>query len=75
MAIHQGTYSKTVATYSELRLLMSEIRKWLAGAYGSPAAGVTLLIKPSDFEHAILSGALTGNSSRAQERFSARRTG
>jgi len=49
MAIHQGTYSKTVATYSELRLLMSEIRKWLAGAYGPLAAGVTLLIKSSDF--------------------------
>lgn len=38
----------------ELLLVMSEIRKWLTGGYGPLPAGVTLLIKPSDFEHAVL---------------------
>ena len=33
---------------------MSEIRKWLTGAYGPLPAGVTLFIKPSDFEYAVL---------------------
>jgi len=39
---------------TELRLLMSEVRKWLIGEYGPLPAGVTLLIKPSDFGHAEL---------------------
>ena len=39
---------------------MSEIRKWLAGVYGPLPAGVTLLIKPSDFEHAVLAGLSDG---------------
>ena len=38
-----------MATDGELRLHMSEVRKWLTGEYG-----VTLLIKPSDFDHAVL---------------------
>src|SRR5258706_9834126 len=43
-----------MATDSELRLLMSEIRKWLTGDYGPLPTGVTLRIKPSDFDHAVL---------------------
>jgi hypothetical protein len=60
LATHQGAYNKTVATYSDLRLLMSEIRKWLAGVYGPLLAGVTLLIMPSDFEHAVVAGLSDG---------------
>ncbi len=44
------------AAYAELRLLMSELRKWLLGDYGPLPPGITLLIKPSDFEHAVLKG-------------------
>ena len=43
-----------MATYSELLLLMSETRKWLTGDYEPLPAGVTLLIKPRDYEHAAL---------------------
>jgi len=39
---------------SELIPLMAEIRKWLAGGYGPLPAGVTLLIKPAEFETAVL---------------------
>ena len=39
---------------------MSEIRKWRAGVYGPLPAGVTLLIKPSDLEHAVLAGLSDG---------------
>jgi hypothetical protein len=49
-------YNKSVATYSDLIAQMTEIRKWLAGGYGSLPAGVTLLIKPADYEHAVLKG-------------------
>ena len=45
-----------MATDSELRLLVSEIRKWLTGDYGPLPAGVTLRIKLSDFDHAVLKG-------------------
>ena len=38
----------------ELIALMSEICKWLAGGYGPLPAGVTLLIKPAEFETAVL---------------------
>src|SRR5258705_2837457 len=41
---------------TELRLLMSEVRKWLIGEYGPLPAGGTLLINPSDFGHAVLKG-------------------
>ena len=40
--------------HSELRLLMSEVRKWLTGDYGPLPAGVTLRIKPADFDYAVL---------------------
>jgi len=43
-----------MATDGELRLHMSEVRKWLTGEYGPLPSGVTLLIKPSDFDHAVL---------------------
>jgi len=43
-----------MATDSELRLLMSEILKWLTGDFGPLPAGVTLRIKPSDFDYAVL---------------------
>jgi len=39
---------------TELRLTMSEIRKWLTDEYGPLPPGITLLIKPSDFEYAVL---------------------
>jgi len=39
---------------SELIPFMGEIRKWLAGGYGPLPAGVTLLIKPAEFETAVL---------------------
>src|SRR5207247_11064744 len=41
-------------TKSELIPLMSELCKWLAGGYGPLPAGVTLLIKPAEFETAVL---------------------
>ena len=34
--------------------MMSEIRKWLTGSYGPLPTGITLLINPADFEHAVL---------------------
>jgi hypothetical protein len=41
---------------SELRLLMSEILKWLTGDYGPLPAGVILRIQPSDYDYALLKG-------------------
>ena len=43
-----------MATHSELIPLMSEISKWLAGGYGPLPPEVTLLIKPAEFETAVL---------------------
>ena len=45
-----------MATHSELIRLMSEICKWLAGGYGPLPAGVSLLIKPAEFETAVRLG-------------------
>lgn len=56
----RGPYNEAVATHGELRLLMSEIRKWLAGVYGPLPAEITLLVKPSEFEHAVLAGLSDG---------------
>ena len=49
-----------MATYSELLLLMSENRKWLTGGDGPLPAGVTLLIRPADYEQAVLKGLSDG---------------
>src|SRR2546422_11750005 len=43
-----------MATHSELIPLMGELRKWLAGGYGPIPAEVPLLIKPAEFETAVL---------------------
>lgn len=40
----------------ELRLLMSELRKWLTGDYGSLPGGVTMSTKPADLDYAVLRG-------------------
>jgi hypothetical protein len=45
-----------MTTDSELRLHMSEVRKWLTGEYESLPAGVILRIKSSDFDHDVLKG-------------------
>src|SRR5882724_7238499 len=50
----ERAYNDAVATYSELRLLMPEIRKWLTGGYGPLPDGITLLIKPADYDQAVL---------------------
>ena len=47
---------KIVATESDLIAQVAEMAKWLAGGYGPLPAGVTLLIKPSNFETAVLAG-------------------
>src|SRR5437762_12737679 len=43
-----------MATDGELRLRMSEVRKWLTGEYGPLPSGVTLRIKPSVVDHVVL---------------------
>src|SRR5207247_4964710 len=52
---------------SELIPLMAEIRNWLAGSYGPLPAGVTLLIKPAEFETAVL-GSLSDEEVARRER-------
>ena len=53
---------------SELIPLMGEIRKWLAGGYGP----LTLLIKPAEFETAVL-GSLSDEEVREARKNTSRR--
>jgi len=57
---------------SELIPLMAEIRNWLAGSYGPLPAGVTLLIKPAEFETAVL-GSLSDEEVREARKNTSRR--